>query len=121
MFVPREDSCKIGILHLSNKTPNRKHLKLYYYIKPVIGEDEIKTSGNINIRFDRNSNTVLAYNLYASEIDKTKLYISSSEKIKSYTGDKKFFLGKNGLSNPDGIKKLKLKKHLTRWMSDYLL
>ena len=108
MFVPREDSCKIGILHLSNKTPNRKHLKLYYYIKPVIGEDEIKTSGNINIRFDRNSNTVLAYNLYASEIDKTKLYISSSEKIKSYTGDKKFFLGKNGLSNPDGIKKLKL-------------
>ncbi len=108
MFVPREDSCKVGILKLSNKTPNRRHLKLYYYIKPVIGEDEIKTSGNISIRFDRNSNTVIACNLYASEIDNTKLYMSSSEKIKSYTGDKKFFLGKNGLSNPDGIKKLKL-------------
>ena len=108
MFVPREDSCKIGILNLSNKTLNRKHLKLYYYIKPVIGEDEIKTSGNIRIQFDRNSNTLTACNLYASEIDNTKLYLSSSEKIKSYTGDKKFFLGKNGISNPDGIKKLKL-------------
>ncbi len=108
MFVPREDSCKIGILNLSNKTPNRKHLKLYYYIKPVIGEDEFKTSGNISIKFDRNSNTLTACNLYASEIENTKLYVSSSEKIKSYTGDKKFFLGKNGLSNPDGIKKLRL-------------
>ena len=108
MFVPREDSCKIGILNLSNKTPNRKHLKLYYYIKPVMGEDEFKTSGNISIKFDRNSNTLTACNVYASEIENTKLYVSSSEKIKSYTGDKKFFLGKNGLSNPDGIKKLRL-------------
>ena len=108
IFVPREDSCKIGILHLSNKTPNRKHLKVYYYIKPVIGEDEFKTSGNINIKFDRNSNTLTACNLYASEIDNTKLYMSSSEKINSYTGDKKNFLGKNGLSNPDGIKKIRL-------------
>ena len=108
IFVPREDSCKIGILKLSNKTPNRKYLKLYYYIKPVIGEDEFKTSGNIHIKFDRNSNVITANNLYTNEIDNTKLYMSSSEKIKSYTGDKKFFLGKNGLSNPDGIKKLRL-------------
>ena len=108
MFVPREDSCKIGILNLKNKTPNRKNLKLYYYIKPVIGEDEIKTEENINIKFDRNSNIITASNLYVSEIDNTKIYVSSSEKIRSYTGDKKFFLGKNGLSNPDGIKKIRL-------------
>ena len=108
VFVPREDSCKIGILNLKNKTPNKKHLKLYYYIKPVIGEDEYKTTGNINIKFERNSNILIANNIYASEIENTKLYISASEKIKSYTGDKKFFLGKNGLSNPDGIRKIKL-------------
>ena len=108
VFVPREDSCKIGILKLSNKTPNRKKLKLYYYIKPVIGEDEIKTSKNIQIQFDRNSNVIIANNRYISEIDNTQVYVSSSEKIKSYTGDKKFFLGKKGLSNPDGIQKIRL-------------
>ena len=115
IFVPKEDSCKVGILKLSNKTPNRKHLKLYYYIKPVMGEDEFKTSGNISIKFDRNSNTLTANNLYASEIDNTKLYISSSEKIKTYTGDKKFFLGKNGLTNPNGIKKLRLNNSKCNW------
>ena len=108
VFVPMEDSCKIGILNLKNKTPNRKHLKLYYYIKPVIGEDEIKTGKNISIKFDRNSNMITASNLYITEMNTTKLYVSSSEKIKSYTGDKKFFLGKHGLSNPDGIKKIRL-------------
>ncbi len=36
VFVPKEDSCKISILNLKNTTPNRKKLKLYYYIKPVI-------------------------------------------------------------------------------------
>ena len=108
VFVPREDSCKIGILKLSNKTPNRKKLKLYYYIKPVIGEDEIKTSKNIQIQFDRNNNVIIANNRYISEMDNTQVYVSSSERIKSYTGDKKFFLGKKGLSNPDGIQKIRL-------------
>ena len=108
IFVPKEDSCKICILNLKNKTPNRKVLKLYYYIKPVIGEDEIKTEKNINLKFDRNSNTIIANNMYINEIENTKLYISSSEKIRSYTGDKKCFLGKGGLTNPEGIRKIQL-------------
>ena len=108
IFVPKEDSCKIGLLKLTNKTPNKKRLKLYYYIKPVIGEDEIKTEKNINIQFDRNSNTIIANNRYVNEIDNTNVCISSSEEIKSYTGDKKFFLGNGGLNNPDGIKKIQL-------------
>ena len=108
IFVPREDSCKIGILNLKNKTPNRKHLKLYYYIKPVMGEDEIKTGNHIYIKYDRNSNTIIANNQYVNEMEAIKVYMSSSEKLKSYTGDKKFFLGKGGLSNPDGLKKIRL-------------
>ena len=36
MFVPTKDSCKVQILTLNNTTPNRKRLKLYYYMKPVI-------------------------------------------------------------------------------------
>lgn len=108
MFVPKEDSCKVSILNLKNTTPNRKKLKLYYYIKPVIGEDEIKSNGRIEVCFDSNGNLVEARNLYREEMEKTRVYISSSEKIKSYTGDKKFFLGEGGISNPSGLKKVSL-------------
>ena len=108
MFVPKEDSCKIGILNLKNTTPNRKKLKLYYYIKPVIGEDEIKSNGYIHVEFDSNSNLVQARNLYREEMEKTRVYISSSEKIKSYTGDKNFFLGEGGIEAPQALKKVSL-------------
>ncbi len=104
VFVPKEDSIKIQILTLKNTTPNRKKLKIYYYTKPVLGEDEQKISEYINLQFDKNSNTILAQNLYNSEFSNV-MYVSSSEQIKSYTGDKNFFLGQGGISNPDGIKK----------------
>ena len=106
-FVPKDDSIKINILKLTNKTIERKKLKIIYYIKPVLGEDEISTNGNIKISYDDNSNIVLAENLYESNF-KSKVYVTSSEKIKSFTGDKKIFLGKGGLSNPDGLSKVRL-------------
>ena len=106
VFVPKEDSCKIGILNLKNVTPNKKKIKLYYYIKQVLGEDEIKSNEYIETKFDKNSNLIVSKNLYNNEIGNMKIYISSSEKILSYTGDKNFFLGKGGIENPDGLKKV---------------
>ncbi len=108
VFVPKEDSCKVGILTLSNNTQVKKKLKIYYYIKPVIGEDEIKTNTNIDINFDKNNNIICAKNLYYFDDSPCQMYVSSSEKINSYTGNKKFFQGKGGLKSPDGIKKVAL-------------
>lgn len=107
IFVPTVDSIKIGILKLNNNTIERKKIKVVYYIKPVLGEDEIKTIGTIKINHDMNSNMIFAENMYSADIE-GKVYISSSEKIKSFTGDKKFFLGKGGISNPDGLNKVSL-------------
>ena len=103
VFVPKEDSVKVQIIKLKNETPRRRKLKLVYYIKPVIGEDETKSIGFINCRFDRNSNTILAKNMINSDF-KNMIFVSSSEKIKSYTGIKNEFLGNGGLSNPSGLK-----------------
>ena len=108
VFVPKEDSCKVSILNLKNTTPNRKKLKLYYYIKPVLGEDEIKTNGYLNIIFDQNNNILYAKNLYKREEQDYFIYLSCSEKIESFTGDKNSFLGQEGLSNPQGLKNVRL-------------
>lgn len=108
VFVPKEDSCKVGILTLKNMTPNRKKIKMYYYVKPVLGEDELKTSGNIEAKFIQNSNMVFASNLYKTEELENKVYIACSEKIESFTGDKNFFLGNGGIANPEGIRKVRL-------------
>ena len=107
VFIPTEDAVKISILKLSNTSLLKKKLKLVYYLKPVLGEDEIKTNGYINLEFNKNANLIEAKNLYENEF-KNYCFVSSSEKIGSYTGDNKFFLGKGGLANPDSLKKYRL-------------
>ena len=106
IFVPEKDNIKINILNLKNLEPNKRKLKLIYYIKPVFGEDEIKTNGYIEISKD--SNIVIARNLYKDSFKNNIAFLSSNEKIKSYTGNKKFFIGKGNLQNPDGLDKVSL-------------
>ena len=107
VFVPNEDPVKVGILKLNNKSSIKKKIRVIYYLKPVLGEDEIKTDGYIKLEFNRNTNLLEAQNLYRNDF-KNYLFLSSNEKIKSFTGDNRFFLGKGGISNPDGLKKYRL-------------
>ncbi len=58
MFVPKDNNVKINLLTLENKNPQRKNLKLVYYIKPVLGEDEIKTNKYLYTNFNTVSNTI---------------------------------------------------------------
>ena len=108
VFVPREDSIKVGILKLRNTTSRKKRLKIIYYAKPVLGEDEIKSNRFMDLTFDINNNVLYASNLYNNEFEKDIMYVSCSEKIKSYTGDKSFFFGQGGIQKPDGLRKITL-------------
>ena len=73
-------------------------------MKPVLGEDEIKTIGYINLKYDINNNIICAQNLYNNDFPNDIIYVSNSEKILSYTGDKNFFIGNGNISNPDSLK-----------------
>lgn len=107
VFVPKEDSIKINLIKLTNNTLKKKKIKIVYFVKPVLGEDEIKSNEYIKLKFDEKNNLVIAQNMYESNF-KSMAYVSSCLKIKSYTGDKKSFLGKGGISNPDGLNRDKL-------------
>ncbi len=108
IFVPQDEPCKINILTLKNNAPKKKKIKIVYYAKPVIGEDEIKSDGYIKLQYETNSNMLIAKNLYKTEVFDNFVYVSSSEKIKTFTGNKKTFLGKGGVSNPSGLKHMRL-------------
>ena len=108
VYVPINESAKINILTLTNNAPKKKKIRIIYYIKPVIGEDEIKSDGKISLEYKENNNMIIARKIYNSDELNNIVYISSSEKIKSYTGDKTKFLGDGGLENPDGLKTIRL-------------
>ena len=103
VFVPRNDSVKINLLKLENLTSEKRDLKLVYYLKPVLGEDELSTNGFIDLKF--NNNIIFAKNMYKNEIGDFA-YVSSSENIISYTGSKKEFIGMGSIENPEGLNKV---------------
>lgn len=105
VFVPVQNNVKINILKLKNLTPEKRKLKLIYYIKPVLGEDETKTDGYIDLRFA--DNAIYAKNIYGEGLSKT-VYISTSERITSFTGNKREFIGNRDLSQPEAMDKVEL-------------
>ena len=108
IFVPRETSAKIQILRLENTEAKKKQLKIVYYVKPVLDEDEMKSKGYLNLNYQENNNLITVQN--TGRKNNTIMYVSCSEKIKSYTGDKNEFIGNSNISNPIAINKLEFSR-----------
>ena len=109
IFVPQNDNIKINLITLENKNPQKKNIKLIYYLKPVIGEDEIKTNGYINMNFNSASNIMFIKNLMSENKD-NQIFVSSSEKINSYTGSRTSFFKNSTIDNPIGLDQLELSR-----------
>ena len=100
IFVTKKDNVKINLIKLKNITDRSRKLSIFYYIKPVLGEDEIQTDGKIEIIKDEN--IIYALNRGDRLLDEVS-FISSSLKIDSFTGAKKSFIGNGDLQKPCGI------------------
>ena len=56
----------------------------------------------------KSNNFIAIKNLYKDNFKENVAFISSSEKIKSYTGSKDFFIGQGSISNPEALDKVSL-------------
>ena len=108
VFIPEKDSAKINLIKLSNKLAKKKKIRLIYYIKPVLGEDEIKSNEYMFLKFNENMNLITVESRLTKKEERTIMYVTCSEKINSYTGNKQNFLGNKTLKNPNGLKKVEL-------------
>ena len=108
VFIPKDDCAKINIIHLSNKLAKKKKLRIIYYLKPVLDEDEMKSNGYIYLKYNENMNLITLENRLKEKENRTIMYVTSSEKIKSYTGNKNSFIGKGTIKHPEGLKRVEL-------------
>ena len=104
IFVPNGESLKVIDFRIKNLINENRTVKLIIYIKPVIGEDEYLTNGNL--KFEKEKNCIKIKNAFREECFKDKtMYVSSNLQINSFTGDKNDFFGNGDLLNPDGLYK----------------
>jgi len=66
----------------------------------------MKSLGYIDI--EKEGNVIIAKNLYRDDFKENIVYVTSNKPIKSYTGDKEFFIGNKTLKDPEGLNKVSL-------------
>lgn len=87
-FVPVDDTVKLYLLKLKNKTDKRVDFVVSYFINPVLGNFEEKTARHILSEFIPSNNCVRLRNAYSINYSDCCVYMSSSEKIVSSVVDK---------------------------------
>jgi len=80
VFIPQNDALKINIIKLKNLLTQKRKIRVSYYIKLALDEDEINSKGYIYTDTNVYSNYTLIKNL-ANENFKYWMVLSSSEKI----------------------------------------
>lgn len=102
VFVPIKEAIKITELKFKNNLPTKRNFRIVYYVKAVLGEDEIKTNGNLVVW--KENNIVYSKNLLAEDSFKDNvMFVSSNLKIKSFTGEKEDFFGGNEINFPRAL------------------
>ena len=102
IFVPNEESLKIIKFRIKNLINEERKIKLLIYIKPVLGEDEFFSNGNLFI--EKENNILKIKNTFPEDSFKDKImYITSDIEINSFTGEKENFFGNGNITNPDSL------------------
>ena len=114
IFVPMNENVKVQVLTLENTQVKKKEVKIVYYLKPVLDEDEIKSNGYQKIGYNNKFNMITMQNI-SKTTNTNIMWVSSSENILSYTGSKQSFFGKGNLQSPDALRKVELDNKNSLW------
>jgi cellobiose phosphorylase len=108
-FVPLNDPLKVCVIGLKNNQKKRRNLSITFYIRPVMGVSDKVTSQYITTQMHTESGLLLIKNVFNSDFKDRTVFMGSSEKLSSYTGDRWEFVGVNGsLEEPDAMRKQSL-------------
>ncbi len=106
-FVPVDDNLKLSLTRLKNVSDFTREISLYYYIRPVLGVNDQFTASHISTQ-KHESGAILIRNTYNEEFAGRVAFVDTSAKLSTFTCDRKEFFGGGTLSNPPGIKRVKL-------------
>ena len=87
-FVPVEGTVKVFIMKLTNKLKEEQKVDINFWINPILGNFEEKTSRHILTEFMGDDNYLKLRNVYSVNYSDVNVYLSSSLPISSCTLDK---------------------------------
>jgi cyclic beta-1,2-glucan synthetase len=106
-----DDPVKVSVLRLTNTGSEPRRLAITSYVEWTLGVTREQTQHRVRTLFDAERDAVLARNhfdpIYASWVT----FSTISERVTSYTADRRAFLGRNGtVARPRGLRRGELSR-----------
>jgi cyclic beta-1,2-glucan glucanotransferase len=109
MFVPIDAPVKIARLRLHNKTDQKRRLSITSYNELVLGMQRSLSAPFIITEVDQTTGAILARNPYNNEFGQRVAFVEMSGSERTFTCDRKEFLGRNGsTARPAALGRIKL-------------
>ncbi len=106
MYVSLKDNAKINLVKLVNDSLKERKLSIVYYIRPVLGVTDEFTAKHIETYMNEKGKVFTVKNTTNTEFAGSSIYVSTSEDISSFTGDRSEFFGLLGnFKEPEGLKR----------------
>lgn len=103
-YVPLEDPVKISRLMIRNRSGRTRRLSVTAYVDWVLGQNRNKTAPYVMTELDSETSALFASNAWSPEFASRKAFMDLSGIQKSWTGDRREFLGRHGsLDSPLGL------------------
>ncbi len=109
IYVAIDAPIKFAVLKVRNVSKSHRRISVTGYWEWVLGELRQKNLLHVQTELDPKSGALFARNPYNTEFPDRVAFVDVNDSTRSFTGDRKEFLGRNGSpSNPVALKRIKL-------------
>ncbi len=109
VYVAMDAPVKFAVLKLHNLTGRPRRLSVTGYWEWVLGDLRPKNALHVQTELDPKTGALLARNRYHPEFAERIAFVDVNDPARTFTGDRKEFLGRNGsLAHPAALKRARL-------------